>query len=515
MAPKKHGKRTSQEEKPKFRWLQVSDLHIPHDNDDFMKCKRFVQYALKGNERSYDQYEKMGISGIIKVHGGVDCIILTGDCFHKGRVTNNSKKNVSHIIRAIYGACFDTNGNEWPEESPMERLCYCPGNHDMLRCVNKLDSNTGDYIFRGPVVQEIAESCDAYLCVDDKLKKNLVVDDAFQIFNDQMLSLTKEGDITSNKPYPICGRQITCFYPQARDQNFKQNVVVVGLNTALLAGQVEKASDGDGYEAEAYNEIKNKVEATEYREAQSHLKKIIDRHMIQNGTKISDEGKMCLPEERAFTALEEKLKAEGVIPILFGHHGIEFFNDKAKAEMNSFLRRYKIPVYLCGHAHQIHDIRIGGTTFSRFNDPRCLEVTAGGLFWDNSGYNQIGFSIGTIELNRDGSYTITVEHYTCVQFGSGNETTPEDAGIWMRGVSQNTYDKPTVTGGVEAPQDIPQTGECVSGNAENREERIPEEEKNKEIETEKTRHEKQNYENEHLPESEIKGRLPTDWFREK
>lgn len=262
-----------------------------------------------------------------------------------------------------------------------------------------------------------------------------------------MQRLTEKDGTTSSTEY-IGDRQIICFYPDAPKIGDDPKFIVIGLNTALLAGQVATPADDTSFEDYAStkkDEIEKCIQAGNYFGALSKAKELEERHQVTKGKKIVDEGKMCLPEEGAYKILLGKLQSGNFIPILFGHHGIDFFNSEAKNELNDFFKNFHVPVYLCGHAHQMHDSEIEGTSFSRFPDRTCLEVTAGGLFWDETTYNQIGFSIGTIELTDFSSYIITIDHYTCVQFHGDTGTGRQNAGIWTKGTTQKKIDRQTPT----------------------------------------------------------------------
>lgn len=444
---------------PCFRWFHISDLHVPGDARTYSHYKRFIQYILSGESDSYDSLEKIGIEGIIEGYGGIDSIIITGDCFNRGNLSDEAEDYVLETIGLIYGACSKSSDWDWNANEPMDRLCYCPGNHDLAREEN-VRNRKGQYglIHRKDVISEAASSKSAFLSIGDSSKRELVVNRSFELFHSTMQKLTTKDGTTSSTKY-ISDRQIICFYPDATKTGDDPKFIVIGLNTALLAGQVATPADNASFEDYAStkkDEIEKCIQAGNYSGALSKAKELEERHQVTKGKKIVDEGKMCLPEEGAYKTLCSKLQSGNFIPILFGHHGIDFFNSEAQNELNVFFKNFHVPVYLCGHAHQMHDSEIEGTSLSRFPNRTCLEVTAGGLFWDETTYNQIGFSIGTIELTDFSSYIITIDHYTCVQFHGDTGTGRQNAGIWTKGTTQKKIDRqmPTNRGATKKANEI-------------------------------------------------------------
>lgn len=429
-----------------FRWLHISDLHVPGKKEEFDKCKNFIKYILDGTPDSCDDLEEKGIKGIIKEYCNkrIDCIVITGDCFNRGDLSENAEAHVVDIVRMIYQTCNEISEWGWEKNHPMDRLCYCPGNHDLARDENVRNrKGRNELIYRKDVISEAASSKSAFLSIADSSKRKLVVDQSFDLFHSAMKKATNNASAEF-----IGDGQVICFYPDAPNIESNRKVVFIGLNTALLAGQVasfNKDESFDEYATKKREEIKQCLQSNDYSGVFSKAKELKESCQVANGERIEDEGKMCLPEENVFNILGEKLKDGKYIPVLFGHHGIRFLKPEARDTLNDFVNRNNIPAYLCGHAHQMRDVGIGGSVLSRFPNQRCLEVTAGGLFWDKTAYNQIGFSIGTIELT-DSSYITTIDHYACVQFHGDTDTASLNAGIWTKGTSKKEIRYRSVTG---------------------------------------------------------------------
>ncbi|MBQ6249818.1 MAG: hypothetical protein IJJ88_06355, partial [Oscillospiraceae bacterium] len=77
---------------------------------------------------------------------------------------------------------------------------------------------------------------------------------------------------------------------------------------------------------------------------------------------------------------------------------------------------------------------INMTSYSRVQNTSCLEVVTGGLFYDKEKYNQISFSIGTIEWDETLSqYSATIDYYVCL-YAIGDRT--GKIGNWLHGQSK-------------------------------------------------------------------------------
>ena len=358
---------------PVFRWLHMSDLHITQNDESF------IDYIIRGNPVSHDQYEKKGLSGILGERG-VDCVISTGDFFHRGDLGKVQQEAVQKTIEKILDLC--------KIKISTERFCFCPGNHDLDRNVGETIPDSHHVIRRSDCIKEAANTCNAHLDADD-IVKTIIVHYSFEKFyNTLWLDRLKGCQLVK-----IFGdRQIICFSPSARDKEFRAEPVFIGFNTALLAGQLDDTG------------------------------------------KINDNGKLCLPDKESIRQLEgylTNLKTEGktIIPILFGHHSIVFFNENAKKELISLIRKENIPIYLCGHSHQLSDVPIDTSyELARTSNPTCLEVIMGGLFYDEEKYNHLSFSVGTISAELQNQFSFTIDHYMCL-IGKSSD----GIGIWMHG----------------------------------------------------------------------------------
>ena len=405
-----------------FRWLHISDLHIManQQNDDL------ISYLLEGVQGSYDQLEKKGIRGILQECGGVDCIVATGDFFHQGHFPIASKRRVSDTLKRIYQVCSEMSGWGWRQDQEMDRLCFCPGNHDLVRD-ERYYGDDGAYVYRESAVRAEADKRPepAYLNSGDNDKK-LIVEQSFKSFFEHMLSLNSQGKCFENN-------QIICFEPKARD--FPIPVKMIGLNTALLSGY-KVVDKNTSLLNSTVQSLKDACDRCACEDAKQAFEKWLENAMLSNG-KIDDYQRLCLPEEKAFNRVANEISQS--IPILFGHHSFDYFNKNARNNLNYFVNSNQIHTYLCGHSHQVYDHPVGQNRFARVPDVPCLEVMVGGLFWDNEKFNQITFSIGTIEYdgvfnpnNIDAiNYNIFIEYYTCVRAANA-----DNAGIWMRGESR-------------------------------------------------------------------------------
>lgn len=359
---------------PVFRWLHISDLHIDEKKEDF------INYIINGNRYSHDQYENKGLSGILG-NRGVDCVISTGDFFHKGGLGEDQQKAVQDTVTKILTTC---KIQDFPE-----CFCFCPGNHDLNRNVG--DSvNHHQVTTRSDCIKKAADTHDAFLGGNEVSKKIIVQYSFEEFYNTLWLDRLKGCDAVRI----IGDKQIICFSPSAKDPGFPAQPVFIGFNTALLAGQ----SDDTG--------------------------------------KINDDGKLCLPDEESIKQLIEHLTTiksgnQTIIPIFFGHHSTSFFNEKAKTQLMTLMDEQGIPVYLCGHSHQLSDVPIETNRLTHGRAFTCLEVIMGGLFYDKEKYNHLSFSVGTISIDVQKEYSFLIDHYICLY---GNDS--ERIGIWMHGQSK-------------------------------------------------------------------------------
>lgn len=81
------------------RWLHISDLHVLNDSQQ-ESCFGSLLYGQKGRSRD-DSKDLMdgGLRHLIREQA-VDCIILTGDVFDKGRTENH--KIIRKMLAEVY-----------------------------------------------------------------------------------------------------------------------------------------------------------------------------------------------------------------------------------------------------------------------------------------------------------------------------------------------------------------------------------------------------------------------------
>jgi len=436
-----------------FRWLHISDLHLVGGIDN----EHFLRYLMDGNRNSHDQLEQEGLTGILKSYGGVDCIVATGDFFNRGKVDVDSRERVKQTIEKIYNQCAENS--QWLKTDYMKRLCFCPGNHDLIRdAVSEMDENY-KRIERKQCIQNVGNRAEAHLSVPDK-ERNLIVRDTFKPFFETMPNLDNREDI-----HAFGDGQIVCFCPRARDTDFKPIVIMIGLNTALLAGQHSECLSiwHDTVMKEIHAAFVKACKDREYDKAKQDMATALDRIMQINQDKIDDHGKLCLPERNTFCELQKFLdnkREASVIPVLFGHHTIDFFNIEAQKTITEFINKNKISLYLCGHSHQVSDGPINTMPMSRFTANTCLQVTSGGMFLDEQRFNQISFSVGTITWDSESKKSsIAIDYYICMT--DADNTHP--IGIWTQGQSiwspqfyrpTVNEEKPTNRGGENKPIEI-------------------------------------------------------------
>ena len=235
-----------------MRWLHISDLHIDESYTNGGQSRMFLQSFLHGDssEPDFTEGEDLHNGGLefqVKQHP-VDCIVFTGDLFNQGNWGQGQKKAAINFLAEIYKICSQQGNWGWHEGERMERLFYCPGNHDVLRSAYTT-LNESVIIHRKEIIRSSVDG-DGYFDADED-NYQVLTDKSFGLFEASMQECGEYWSGDNNEfryEFKVFSpeRVIPNNPPHSLDPKWSS---VVGLNTALLAGQ-ECSSDSADKELE-------------------------------------------------------------------------------------------------------------------------------------------------------------------------------------------------------------------------------------------------------------------------
>lgn len=395
------------------RWLHLSDIHF----STAARAEDFRQVFLYGNPEKaihgeISSIEAGGLAWQIQ-QTPVNCIILTGDLFHQGKWTKEERDRISSFIKEIYKICSDSSSEDdpwnWTDGAPMDRLFYCPGNHDLKR--NAVHEEDGILYLRSEelpnVVNVSIHSSNGHFVPGDK--RSLLTKDTFGAFADAMDKLT---NINANSKYRY---EMQLFHLPSQTHEGFRPVYFIGFNTALLAGQSYKMEE---LEMDIHSAFQEFFEAHNQQDTQKALAAYEKYHILiskKQGKLANDEQRLCFPSVEAIDEVEKKLEQIPAPPfmIMFGHHPISFLCESGQIRLNSFARKHNSALYLCGHNHVPKDETIKPISSCTHSNYNIHQVYVGGVFADESGYNQCSFSIGTVkqDYNQQNASILYFRYY--------------------------------------------------------------------------------------------------------
>lgn len=358
-----------------MRWLHISDIHIG---------------ANSGSGR-VNKYRRHFLDDLRKqlLDQPVDFIIFTGDLFNQGVWNKDLINEAVSFLRELYEICSDTGQWSWQKEDPMSRLYYCPGNHDVLR--EAYTSIDGAIVHRRNIVS--AASANGYFTANGQ-NYSLLTSVSFAAFEQTMSRLVPENYYHSK--YPI---EYKCF--DLPPEFIDQHIAVVGINTALLAGQ-EYPPDIIRQELqESYIEFLQADACLDTSVALKAYERYHTATLKKLGYLANDEKNLTFISKAARVELDSLL-SNCRVPIIFGHHPLSMLNSESLTQYEDFADKNTALIYLCGHTHRASGKAIH-TSFSNLWDEQgsILQITIGGIFLDDSGYNQASYAIGQLVFSSD------------------------------------------------------------------------------------------------------------------
>lgn len=381
----------AEELKPIFSFLHISDLHFCSES---AKAEYFRESVLKKIQDPYIT---------------PDCLIISGDIFHKGSLsTEDANRTIQYI-------CNLRRAGSIP--------CYVtPGNHDVDRLACKKDENAyNKYWMRREIVRnkikELLTNEQGEFRLDGR-EKDILYSEAFRDFHG-FLSKARISPFNENASDPGSEQYCTAANYEVGVHyfdipNLNSRIRIVLINTALLAGQ---SINGDEYRkkrADLRAEIdKERSDGHNTKAAKRNyeLSRIQER-FENDGELIIDEevlpetreGRMSLSHKglEILSRIGNQDEDGCVVTLFVGHHGIEYLSNATQDALYAAMENCGSRFYLCGHAH-----KAGYKIYTR-NNFEAYQFQAGGLFLDGTKYAQCSFNYGCLTAGDNGTLELSI-----------------------------------------------------------------------------------------------------------
>lgn len=370
-----------------FRWLHLADLHFVLGGvDEYISrnaLKKEINIALSQNNAN-----------------NVNCLILSGDVFHQSKLNKESEGELTAFIKSLPGA--------------EQRIVICSGNHDLDREARIQKDSHFDYIYRSDTVPKIYKN----LMVDGHTQPvisagdiDVLYKESFRGFFDYFLNTFNNSltsSVTKRIPYSSDGNDYELCIDEFNDiAPFP--IRVISINTALFAGCPIK---GEKLREELEG-LKRQITTSEQQHkfkdaaiAYSKYAKYLDEALTYDY--VVDDKELYILTKNAERRLTHYIHEDSTaVTILVGHHGMDMLSDSAKSRLYPIIGQLNHPgIYLCGHAHiPAYKRHLLGS------HKDIHEFTAGGAFFDKSGYAKYSFDIGEIRVVASRQAEIVVNTY--------------------------------------------------------------------------------------------------------
>ena len=358
-----------------------------------------ILYGSVGRAGTSSSMETGGLKYYIQRHP-VDCIVITGDLFDRGIFSTTAKNSLKSFLTELYSLCSEASKSmpdarqwKWSENDPMDRLFYCPGNHDLDRNATYKDETSGAWITRNEILHTSTEQGEF---LNTQHSHNLLTTGSFGDFFSTLQELR-----TGKENSPVS--PVNCEAQLFSVPNLNPLVTFLSINTALLAGRFKEQPDLDAKLVTSFKKFEDLHRSLDTRNALNAYKDYSDLVMIHKKEAIDDFGQLCFISKDTSVMLEQHLHSIELphITILFGHHPTSFLSEEAQNVLKPFVRNNQISLYLRGHTHTPEISK----TSLRDEDNDYLsrwEVGVGGLFKNKDDkFNQLSFSVGTIMAAQD------------------------------------------------------------------------------------------------------------------
>lgn len=373
-----------------IRWLHLSDIHYMVDPN----ATNIKRNLLEEIERYFENDSK----------DLVDDVIITGDFLQCGEYNCADGQNCIKFINEICARCLKKiYREEWKQH-----VFFCPGNHDLNRNVSYNSEAEKKVYVRDEVLKKSVERSSARINVTNDEWYGLLTRGSFWLF-DKTVGKELLGD-----EYETYG-EYRSFTGHVEGENSGDNVVFVGLNTALYAGQMRDKSviEKDVKEKqEKLKEIQDKVLYkgqcnTDENSVEIYREYLRVQNELINGA-ADDREKLCFLSSKKERELTESISnMNQPIVVLFGHHPLGWLTDNARKSLASWAKHsgFGAKLYLCGHKHK-PKLQNFSVDFEADASYQLIELGIGGGFADESEWNVLSFSINTIKFCENGDVTL-------------------------------------------------------------------------------------------------------------
>lgn len=338
------------------------------------------------------------------IHNPIDCIVITGDIFVKGDVAQYKKTKKK--IEEIYELCSNVCKWNWKIGEPMDRLFYCPGNHDFTRSTKRTIVKDG---------KKIEVSREEINCIYDygyfapcEEHYELLTTDTFGD-----ISMIMDGLIEGKEISDLGSRSYEYHIYNAMGRN-NTKVTFCAINTALNAAIMREKKDSD-----LPAQIRELYQASEEWEREylksrsgndkiTYLKKTIDYCLARVNKKQlnNDKGNLCFISEKAAQEIQDSIqyspRQKNNFVIMMGHHPMEYLSKSAQEWMSVLSSKIGAKLYLCGHTHNPSgNDRI-------MNNVTEVRIGAFKSYDKDGSYG--GFAIGSI-VNENQKFTAVIKKW--------------------------------------------------------------------------------------------------------
>ena len=338
-----------------IKWVQISDVHIMATNNPISNLLQ----------------EKV-IEKISEIDG-IDCVVITGDFFDKGKANTYWLKNFLNQIR----------------KRVSKNIFFCPGNHDVNRNATSYDAAKSKIVIRDEIVQRMRErrETEPFLKKDDLCIYELLTEKSFFYFYDIMDKMLDRSVSTRNYEYEIFS------LPNHEEYS---NILFLALNTELFSGQRQpKKEIRDAIKIEG-----EKIQKALFSGDTDLLGASVDKYIkasrdLQEAIPIDDN--LGFISKESVEDIKETInscKGNHVV-IVFGHRPITLMPENVQIVFSMFMKDIGAKIYLCGHIHKakfgVQEV-VKAEEFS-INPYQFYQMSVGGTFSDKSHYNICSFAV--------------------------------------------------------------------------------------------------------------------------
>lgn len=343
------------------KWVQISDVHIMANDGSITDRLR---------EKVIEQISKID---------GIDCVVITGDFFEKGKANATCLKKFLDKIRLEVS----------------ENIIFCPGNHDVNRNATLYDVDNSNLLIRDEIVQKLRgeERTEPFLKKDDMRIYELLTEKSFSYFYQTMDKMLCRSISPRNYEYEI--------FSLPNSEN--NNIIFLALNTELFSGQRQPQKDlRDVMEREGEKIQKALLSGDTDLLGASTEKYIKASKELQNTIPTDDN--LGFISESSIAEIKNKIKCykENCTVVVLGHRPITLMPENVQLAFSMLMEDIGAKIYLCGHVHKVkvgaHEV-VGKSEEIGVNPYQFYQISVGGTFSDKSHYNMCSFIVGELDRN--------------------------------------------------------------------------------------------------------------------